>query len=160
MSETISSEELQAFFFRAMINGWANNPPKVTLPGLPGFKAIIFEEGPLKLVDAYSKTPGSIRSGGMTIIYHDTVPVWMMQYSGGYEKDAIPFLKEALLAAYQAGQFNGGRGPNHFSTERRFTYYNTTESSPFEKFRGREHVLDMNYADPVRGYHVYQGGLL
>lgn len=138
--KVIGLDAVEEFFFKAMIRGWADNTETQIIPALPGYKAIEFRDGNLRLLDFYSKTTGSSKSAGTTIIFHKDVPVWIMQYSGAYEKEAIPFLKSILLDAYKNKQFFGGRGPAIHETET-LAYFNIYPENAFFYFKGKEKII-------------------
>ena len=154
--------EILAFFFRAMQNGWINDDhtPWIMPPGgvLKGFKAFVFTEGPLILMDQWSKSSKSGKSAGQTVIWHHETPIWIMQFGGLYPKEVIPFLKNVLRTTYEAKIFFGGRGPAQTQrSEEGLVYINSLEpGSNFERFSGIEQIIN---ADPWRelGYHKYQG---
>src|SRR3989344_7101683 len=82
--------EVETVFFEAMNAGYANSPKKRTISELPGSKLIQYDRWPWNVMDTYLVTPLSSSSGGMTVITYEEVPVWMMQYFGRYDEDAIP----------------------------------------------------------------------
>ena len=95
----------------------------------------------------------------MTVVSFEDIPVWMMQYFGEYDKEAIPCLKAALRVAYERKEFNGGRGPNLFRyggcVYRNFP--DDVRSIP-EYFSGSEEIRGTS--STARGWHRYQGGLM
>lgn len=149
-------KETKSFFFRAMREGYAKEGQvKVTPPDFPGCKVITFEEGDFKLEDRYFVTGYSNKSYGTTTIWYKGQIVWMMQYLGEYKEDAIPFLKEVLIAAYTIDQFVGGRGPMDY---RRGTLsYVNTGAGGFERFEGKEEIWDMAQHGKSLGWHEYHG---
>jgi len=146
---------IQAFFFRAMVEGWAVGGQKIQIPDMPGYKAIPFRDGDFFLLDCYCVTPHSSMSAGTTTIWHRDVPVWVMHYGGFYEEDAIAFLKRALSMTYQVGEFVGGRGPNVFVRDS-MVYVNRPYPNDFAKFEGREEVLIAESGISL-GFHEYWG---
>ena len=156
--------EMQEVFFRAMNTGYAatEKPKKSTIAELPGSKLIPpYIRGPWKVTDVYHVMPFSTVSGGTTMISHEEVPVWMMQYFGKYEKDAIPCLKAALRDAYSKKIFYGGRGEGLF-LQGEFPYWNTPSPIRFEEFAGDEHVTRQTEKSGtfVLGRHRYHGGIM
>ncbi|MBY0472917.1 hypothetical protein K2Q00_01355 [Patescibacteria group bacterium] len=141
-------------FMEAMKQGYAATPTKGTLAELPGSKTIEYVHGKWRTIDTYIVTPNSSYSGGMTMLYYGPLPVFVMQYAGYYEGRAIHCLKAALKHTYDAGKFNGGRGPGLFSLAG-FTYVNHVEHSDFFGLsRGKEWICDMS--GNTIGWHVYQ----
>jgi len=164
----ITKEKLQAFFLRAMAQGWAADAQIIeNMPEAPeemlGFKKIPFVEGNLRLVDCYYVSPVTLVCSGFTTIWAKKItdagmgiiPVWQMHYQGQYKKEAIPFLKQALLSTYQNNIFLGGRGPEEF-TNSRLWYRNNCKGS-FGLFHGEENIVDEK---GVLGWHRYSGILL
>ena len=145
---------IQAFFFKAMVEGWVTGGQKITILQLPGYKAIDFKDGDFRLLDCYCVNPHSPMSVGTTTIWHQEDPVWVMNYGGFYTESAIAFLKRALLKTYEASQFVGGRGP-HIYTEGDLVYINRV-SGDFNHFSGREEVVNAQ-TGTLLGFHEYSG---
>lgn len=152
-------EKMEQIFFEAMKAGWATKVEKTTIPRMPGYKAIVWEDGLWRVVDSYAVGPditlGGNRSAGSTTIFYEDKPVWVMQYGGYYHKKAIPFLKQALLNAYCDRKFFGGRGPSIYK-EGNWIYINHTTGVSFEGFKGREEIINMA-EDCFYGWHEYWG---
>jgi len=149
------SAEIRGAFFDAMIEGWANpNIKKVPLPGLPNSKSIRFKKGIFVVTDTYVKNSESGKSAGFTLITRAGQPVWVMNYGGFYPAEAIPFLKSALMAAYQKREFCGGRGPALFESSD-YVYSNSLKVDVFGYFEGEEEVKT-RVGNPV-GWHTYWG---
>lgn len=146
---------VQSFFFRAMVEGWATGGRKIKIAEMPGYKALPFREGDFSLLDCYCVTPNSPKSAGTTTIWFQDVPVWLMNYGGYYEEQAIKFLKRALRQAYEAHQFVGGRGPL-VHTEGSLVYVNRPRLNDFAKFEGREEIFDAQSGTSL-GFHEYWG---
>lgn len=141
-------------FLEAMKTGYANTPAKGTIAEMPGSKTIEYRHGKWRVFDAYLVTPQSAYSGGSTIIWYGPVPIWMMQYLGHYDKEAIPCLKAALKENYQAGKFRGGRGPEWFVNDG-YTYINVVEHNNFSNHSwGKEAIYGPD--GKMAGYHRYQ----
>ncbi len=141
-------------FFAAMRAGYVGKPKKSSIRELPGSKSIEYTDGSWRVLDTYFITPYSDYSGGMTCIWHDDVPVWMMQYAGSYQKKAIPCLKAALRTNYEALEFCGGRGPQFFR-HKDFAYVNQVSENIFGKqVAGTESIYDAT--GKQLGYHRYQ----
>jgi hypothetical protein len=141
------------YFMAAMNAGYAKTPAKGTIVEMPGSKTIEYRCDKWRVLDTYFITPQSEYSGGGTVIWYGPVPVWMMQYLGYYEKEAIPCLKVALAHQYNQEKFNGGRGPDFFHFEN-YTYINRVEKNEFRHARGEEMVFDAG--GKKLGWHRYQ----
>jgi hypothetical protein len=153
----LNIEQIQAFFFKAMLQGWASGAIEdtVLVDGVARYQAIPFREGELSLLDCYSVNPSSLKSAGTTTIWYQDTPVWFMSYGGHYEEAAIPCLKHALLAAYGEHLFLGGRGLRSFH-EGPLVYSNGNVSTDFTWFNGRESVVD-TVNNVSLGNHQYWG---
>lgn len=98
---------------------------------IPGGNIMTRSEGSLGYHDMwFTGTNGNLGvSAGNSILSFDQVPVWVLQYSGWYDKKderVLKVLKEALLAGYTKDESQGGRGPDmFFSQDRVYTYENT-----------------------------------
>lgn len=153
---------IKTAFFDAMVHGYADpNTKKAPVPGLPGSKSIMYQSGEFVVMDCYFVREGSNVSSGFTLITKDGIPVWVMHYGGWYEKEAIPFLKSALMAAYQEGEFFGGRGPVEFMDKKEVFIYKNAGSfgdSSFSDFRGSEKIFEL-HTGRTFGTHEYFGGL-
>jgi len=158
--------DIVAFFFEAMMQGWAMPVPKTPVPGLPGSKSIPFRLGEYSLLDYYFVAPGSESSYGTTVIWVAERPVWVMHYGGWYNEGVIPFLKRALMRNYKDGIFLGGRGPERLEGEdHTLQYLNRVKQNDFGSFRGYEHIIATYGQSGVPagqklGEHHYFGGLL
>lgn len=159
--------EIMAFFFRAMVNGYADpNRKKTGIPQLPGYKLVYFDEGKFVLVDMWHTTPGSKISSGTTTIWYNGIVVWVMHYGGWYEESVIPFLKRALMRNYEQAFFLGGRGPDRLEGEdHALAYFNKVEKSGFADFKGQEEIISMSQRSgfPLGqklGQHDYFGMLM
>lgn len=147
--------QVQSFFFKAMVEGWATDSQKIRIAEMPGYKAIPFRDGDFYLLDRYCVSPSSPKSAGTTTIWFQDVPVWLMNYGGYYEEQAIKFLKRALRQPYEAHQFVGGRGPL-VHTEGSLVYVNQPRINDFTKFEGREEIFDTKNSTSL-GFHEYWG---
>jgi hypothetical protein len=155
--------EIESIFFEAMRRGYAGGSAEETaLLGLPGYKAIIYECGSLKVIDYYCKSePPDANSMGSTVIIYDGKPLWCMNYGGFYRELAIPFLKKALLKNYERDEFLGGRGPEKFE-EGRMVYSNKSKGN-FLRFEGAEEIIlkpDAGQPGHSIGWHKFFGFLL
>ncbi len=148
-------ESIQHAFFEAMSNGWAQNVQKIKVEEFPSSKAIPFVFGSFRVLDTYLVTPYSNKSAGLTVIWYQDEPVWIMHYGGRYDKVAIPFLKTCLYRAYIfERRFYGGRGPV-FVRDEYYTYVNMIDKNEFADFAGEEQVFDLD--NRCLGYHWYRG---
>lgn len=156
--------ELEKFFFEAMLDGWAAGGAKQTVPGMPGYKKIVYTRSPsdgLTLVDLYCVRPGSLWSAGTTTIFRGGWPRWFMQYHGWYSAEGSSVCRYALMDAYEARRFSGGRGRHVYRIPSiGLVYRNENPSYDFGRFSGHEVVESM--ADPavIHGEHWYAGGLM
>ncbi len=167
----VSVDEVREFFFAAKMHGWAAGAPKMPVMDMPGFKRIIYVDGPFSMIDQYCVVPiadqidparygavGSPRSSGTTTIWFEDTPVWQMSYMGQYTPEASALVKRALLAAYGEKLFLGGRGPEDFEGDG-MGYSNLVEHNDFEEFRGHERV-SKKFMSNIEGYHAYMGMML
>lgn len=171
----IDWKEVEAFFYRVMVNGWVGGAKPE--PGhQPGSKRLSFSEGKYRLNDEWFSFPGGTKSAGTTTIYLDSahgdtahvaarwVPIWFMQYHGEYTKEQAAFVKQMLAREYGAGRspvFCGCRGlannGPYIDVEHKFAYHNRLLNGKmtFEQFAGTETVLSGGNARS--GYHDYVG---
>ncbi|MCG2687297.1 hypothetical protein L6260_00620 [Candidatus Parcubacteria bacterium] len=163
-------EELQAFFFRAMLQGWITGKKAKPIEGLPGYKGFRHQEDAggykLLLVDAWCSGMDDY-SSGFTTIYtspKDTddgkpiwTPVWTMNYMGHYDEGEIIVVMDALRQAYRTRQFIGGRGLNSVRCGNLRYSNRTGRTACFESFDGVEHVEG---SKRTPGFHEYSGGVL
>jgi len=155
-----TDEEIQAFFFEAMLHGWVSKNPTDKIKISENETVFTFSDGKLFLWDRYWTSPGTDFSAGVTLIRStatkipsEGIPVWIMQYQGAYDREAIPFLKKVLLTAYQNRLFFGGRG-SPFVKSGRLMYKNDA-TGDFGRFSGNEEIITEN---GVRfGWHDYMG---
>ena len=96
------AEEAEAVFLEAMQKGWA--------AGYGCDNRTEFEKGPWRVVDQWL-VGSEGHSAGWTAQYLHDLPFWQMHYQGRYDKQAIPFVKHALLMNYTNRVFYAGRGP-------------------------------------------------
>ncbi len=146
---------IQSFFFTAMMEGWAGGGKETTIPDMPGFRAYSFIQSDLYLLDRFCVIPDSPRSAGTTTIWVNRISVWTMNYGGSYHKDAIRFLKGALLKNYEARHFVGGRGPLVYA-EDALVYINQPRLNDFAKFEGCEKIFNGSNGN-LLGFHDYWG---
>lgn len=147
--------QTEAFFFKAMIEGYASGQRPAAVRGRPGLKEITFVDGEFMLVDQWCKGSRTNSSFGTTTIWRFGDPVWGMQYSGEYEESAILFLKQVLARTYLQRRFIGGRGEEVFLMDN-LLYTNRMVHNTFISFDGREEIVDRE-AGRLLGYHDYRG---
>jgi len=154
MSEKITPEVVEAFFFEAMMHGYATEvEPFLNIP-LPGWKTISYENESLQLVDMWHTTPNSDYSSGVITIFRKDMPIWVMHFGGWYKKSAIQFLKNALMHSFENRKFTGGRGPFSLESEG-LTYKNIVILNSFVEFYGHEKIT--SETDGFLGTHWYRG---
>jgi hypothetical protein len=168
MSKNSWLEEMREFFFLGVIRGWASGNDGYPLPeeegglGIEGWKETIYQDSlgfaGYRLVDRWGRDPDSGKPSGSMMITHFKMPAWVMWCGGElYEKEALPFLREALMASFRKRKFYGGRGPRRYS-KGDLLYVNRFHGS-FERFHGQEYIE--NVERNVRlGGHQYWGGSL
>lgn len=160
MNLRIDWKEVQRFFFRAMVEGWAAKGSKAEPPDMPGYKEIYFQEGDFQLVDLWCAISGQTRSAGTTTIWIGQRPIWVMQYGGWYRPEAIPTVRGALLSAYKGEIFMGGRGSITFSLPEspHLEYRNRVNMNDLFQFSGTEYVWDKRGNQEKKiGLHYYSG---
>jgi hypothetical protein len=155
--DTPSIQSVQEFFFDAMVKGYARfGVHALEIAEMPEYKAVPFRIGDFSILDLWSVNPSSQKSAGTTTIWFQDLPVWVMSYGGLYTKNwMIVFLKRALLHAYEARQFIGGRGPLVYN-ENPLVYVNHPRLSYFARFEGHEEIFDTNGENSL-GFHDYWG---
>ena len=166
-------KRLQGFFFEAALATYAGGTvKKETIPDFPGSKVYRYERSDLLYIDTYFVNGQS--SGGQTLIYHNHLPVWIMQYHGWCKYDdpqVLTFLKKVLTKTYKEGEFCGGRGKysiEHWtSDDGLFVYENHPTLPPptdeFINFMGHESIMTRAWKPDqshVVFWHRYQGYLL
>jgi len=168
----VDINKLLDFFFEAGLATYAGDGATTSIAELPGSKVLRFGHGPFLYVDTYFVN-GTV-SCGQTLIWHDDIPVWTMQYRGYcLDKGAVGVLKQVLLQAYRMRRFNGGRGESHEAAGGlgEYRYHNWPTRNGFALFEGKEFIdrLDRKrlpnapnpefWAERVF-MHEYAGGLL
>jgi len=156
--------EMEDIFFKAMNTGYANNSQKETFADIG--KMVDFTDGSWSVIDGYLVTPLGPRSGGLMAMSYEGIPVWLLQYAGQYEEEAIPCLKAALIAAYSEKKFFGGRGPEQFTLDG-LVYQNEVDRAyrqDFKKsnfFKGYESIRTaIGVPQRCLGWHSYQGMMM
>ena len=148
----MKTDQIPRIFFAAMRSRYAEAAPRtVAKPG----PEILFEADHFKVL-CYLAEIGSYRFERFIVLY-DGVPVWTMSCQGLYMENAVPFLRRALLKAYNRREFIGGRGPR-IDTDGELVYENTVEESSWRRFRGRDEIFDGNNQNI--GWCEYQGEVL
>ncbi|OHA02040.1 MAG: hypothetical protein A3C12_02165 [Candidatus Sungbacteria bacterium RIFCSPHIGHO2_02_FULL_49_20] len=151
---------LQQFFFEGSLRGYAGGGEKIIVSGVKKTRRFVHQRGELYYRDEY--VVNGEYSGGSTIIYVDSFPVWLMQYYGWCKNDdsaVLAFLKEILADTYRSGEFAGGRGRYGLwsSDDGTLGYENTPGLSPslseFTDFMGHERI----YRNPGPGKHLHEG---
>ena len=157
-------KEAEKHFFEATRHGWvagAKGTPVCDTLSMPGFKETIYEKSGFHVRDRYIVSSLGGKSFGTTTVSYLLNVVWVMSYGGYYPKDVIPFLKQALMAAYEKSEFLGGRGPLHFEKEgtdicAELIYKNNPEKNFFPDFKGYEVIISQKTFVPL-GSHWYHG---
>lgn len=153
----IKLTDVQEFFFRGMLKGWASPDPQITnVFDMPHHKQIEVLEGPWRLLDRWSEPPGSDKSAGFKEISYQDVPVWIMTYGGSYMPEVIGLLKFALYDNYVEKIWCGGRGPEDLRQHGGIYKYCNRWRGSFGNFSGQEEILHILTREQ-RGYHVYGG---
>ncbi len=150
---------LRSFFFEAMLAGYVAETPRGRLTKLPKSVTAEYKKGDFELIDVWASGESGA-SHGTTHILYDRHPVFAMQYIGAYAEQAIPTLKEALLEAYDAKEWHGGRGREYFASKQdaKLTYMNAIGKNDFAGHSfGEEKVF---WEEELIGWHRYQSLLL
>ncbi|MBP9669188.1 MAG: hypothetical protein KBE09_02770 [Candidatus Pacebacteria bacterium] len=162
--------EAESVFYELMSGGWASGT-KPLIARYPGHVHMQHSKGPFKLIDMWTKTPGSRHSSGYTVLYYDCMyaddahiendyqPIWTMQYGGFYSRPAAAFVQRVLFDTYAKPSvhgFCGCRGPSMVH-EGGFAYANkwVTHSS-FHAFSGVE-IVRNTHQNEIVGQHEYMG---
>lgn len=161
--------EAQEIFFNAMLYGWtAGIRENIIVSDKPGYKEIPpYEREGFRVVGSYYVS-SSGKSVEITIIWYFNNPVWFMSCSGFCRKKNIPFLKRALMVAYEKNEFNGGRGPDSYeykdsSGEWLYTNcvsrkHNCFPKSTFLDFSGIEYLHNsIHVSGESDDWHEYLG---
>jgi hypothetical protein len=148
---------VEAFFYRAMLKGYAGEGHYVDVPEKPGHKRFVFPDREFLLVDEYG-TNATRMSYGTTTIWVREVPVWTMWCGGKYSEPALSFLKQALREGYEKGSFSGCRGPESRIWDDGDVHYVNFFKGHFRSFEGDESVHSVEAGEV--GYHWFHGGSL
>lgn len=157
--------DLNAFLGRAMLETYAGNgqqvPPSDT-QRKPGFKELVYQEGPWLYRDSYT---GFLTSAGQEVVWSYDVPVWTQSYAGGmkpgYQKaplarDCFTFLKAALAAGEKSDAFQP-RGPH---TYEEFGWrYGCNWSGDITNFSGHEAINRPDQKEAIF-FHRFFGGVI
>lgn len=155
-------DEVKEVFFKASLQGWVGEAKKIIIPEFPGYKVIVWEESDWRYLDMYFVVSNTSQSYGTTIVWFKGVPVFIMSYGGWYDKEVIPFLKEALQLNYQQKRFLGGRGPLiHYQSSNSgntnlLAYFNNPKWMSVDSFDGWEEIAE-RATGKRKGYHEYWG---
>lgn len=157
---------LEEFFLNAAAATWTGGAPETAIAELPGAKVYRYAQGNLGYIDMYC-TNGPY-TAGITLISADNIPVWSMSYDGWCQNDdeaVTGFLKQALMAAYQTGDFVAGRGPREFygaGEHDGLVYHNYYDPYHwnFAFFQGSERIFRYPAHTIDLFWHRYKGGLL
>ena len=161
---------LQQFFFEGSLRGYAGGGEKIIVSGVKKTRRFVHQRGELYYRDEY--VVNGEYSGGSTIIYVDSFPVWLMQYHGWCKDDdpeVLAFLKKVLVDTYRSGEFAGGRGKYGAwrSNEGSLIYENHPTLLPtvneFNDFIGHERIKTQTWKPDQSHevfWHRYQGMLL
>ena len=165
----IDWKEAEKFFLEASVNTYAAGATPATIPTLPSSKVLTYERWPFRYVDVYFTSPIG-ESWGCALLYHEAFlprPIWRLCYDGWYDRRdqrITAFLRLALAAGYQSGEFIGGRGPQVFISEEfpGLIYYNHPTSKDFLKPAGRDAIVIEGARGSAREryWHEYHGGIL
>lgn len=134
-------KEAEAAVLRGLAKGYASGAKATPVPSKPGWKCYEYSEGLWYLRDAYYVHPVTGKSVGETRMHYcEHHLIWFMSYGGFYKKEAISCLKGALMANYQRGIFNAGRGKDGYQESGyrygTLSYY----TNSFERFFAHESV--------------------
>jgi len=85
-------KDIEDAFLEAMQSGYAQSVAKEKIAELPGAKSIFYatRDGRFKVRDTWLVAPESDKSSGLTVIWNDGTPVWIMHYGGGIRGSLSP----------------------------------------------------------------------
>ncbi len=158
---TYNVSRLQQFFLEAALATYASGKkaePHSALSGVKWYRRMRDEF----IYEDVFRANGE-HSGGETVIYVHGKAAWLMQYHGWCKNDdhiVLGVLKKALHAAYERGDFLGGRGVlarDEVLANKVLCYRNEPWGS-FQHFGGHERIFK-NLGQDVF-WHRYQGLLL
>ena len=154
----LSVSEIQKFFFEGMLQGCASGKGSRPVTSLFGYKEYPpYEARGLRMLDRWCVSSAGNRVAGTITIWHKDVPVWVMQYGGGYDQRAEHFLRMILTVAYEERRFHGGRGLTSH-THGSFSYMNKPRKNTFGDFEGSEYIIHRQHGH--LGRYDYRGMLL
>ncbi|MCB9458377.1 MAG: hypothetical protein H6670_01920 [Anaerolineaceae bacterium] len=147
--------DLHSFIVRAKAATYVGDGKKL-LSYRPGSHDLQFHEGAYAYMDSYF---GGTDFLGQEVVYHENIPVWVMNYYGYILRPELitpsqagHVIKVSLSAMYGEGRFLGGF--EHRVDD--FIYTDTSEGT-HEHFTGKEWIT----YEGTRCYElVYHGGLV
>ena len=155
----IPVSEIEDVFFRAMVErSWASGADHLNTGTKPRFKQIPWHHGPWLVIDEWCVGPNGLLSAGSVTIFFRNWPVWVMSFHGRYEAEAIPFLRQALMEAYEQRRFEFGRARPGYVTGP-MIYTHKRHEGDFSQFSCQERVVNVD-RDLDLGFHIVQGMLL
>ena len=151
--------QLEAFIVAAKAATYVGSGKK-SLSYRPASHDLQFHDGPFSYLDSYF---GGTDFLGQEVVYHDSAPVWAMNYYGRILEmaridaaDAGQVIQQSLSKLYEQGRFLGGW---KHSTDLG-TYVDTNEGD-VASFTGVEWITREVDGKDVRVYElVYHGGLI
>ena len=160
---------IEKCFFKGMKRGWASGAkakPDFPFNGAKGYvyyplATRKFDQhlDSLVLFDYFFVHPESRASYGTTIILYRGSSVWIMNYGGCYDKEAIPIVKKSLMAAYNNNCFLGGRGVDMVDGDLEYENNILPHDDSFGRFDSEETVRNIKTGEELGG-HLFHGGLL
>lgn len=155
MMAQFALQELHDFIVRAKAATYVGDGVKL-LPYRPGSHDLQFHEPPFAYHDSYF---GASDFLGQEVVYHDSLPVWVMNYYGYIleptEIEAAEsgrVIKASLSKLYKERRFLGG----FEHTVEEFSYVDTSEGD-VSHFTGREWITRQG---KIVYELVYHGGLV
>ena len=150
--------DIRENFFRAMLeSSWASGGEAKASVGQPFTKHVSWtDKGDWIVIDRWTSVPASNLSYGSTTIFFCGIPVWIVQFHGEYTKEASDFVKQVILASYNARKFRGGRG-RHMSQNDSLVYMTTHyQPASFASFNFLEEVYNF-HTNERQGWHRISG---
>jgi hypothetical protein len=142
----VDLKALANFLVSAKIKTYAGGGLEESDPQRPGFKELVYAEGPWEYRDSYV---GFYLAPGQEVVRLGGEPVWVMSYSGGmaarchgdlaFAKQTFDFLRKALLRVDASMPY---RGPKSLKFGE-FKYVNEVKGS-ISDFAGKEKILRLN----------------
>ena len=163
------SELLKNCFLGAMVLGWPAGNDGNPSEKLLGFQCFSAVSHGCRLLDYWTitekdKSEKEESFFGFTIIYAGEKPAWTMNYHGWVRKGASEIVRKALMEAYTAKQFYGGRGVpllEYKGMRYTNTLFPNVPPGDFTKFMGHEKVVLLTNGEPsyIFADVTYQGGI-